>query len=255
MSRRNWLASALALITLVYGGNLVTKAGDHSWSQQTTYVSHSHFISRFAAQDFVPDGNLAKPAWGVASWVEVERGAFDRVKFPESATEIASLWTPSYVSFAFRCKYTTLNVYEGGDPSKDFWSLWERDVVEVFVNPHPEHMRHYYEFEVAPNNLWIDLEIDLGKTPFGNAKWESGFEHATHIDTQHHVWTCEMRIPVAAVNDAKPLEAAAEWRLNFFRADGPGGEAQRRLLSWSPVKSDTHSFHSPWSFGVIRFVK
>jgi len=53
----------------------------------------------------------------------------------------------------------------------------------------------------------------------------------------------------------KPLEADAEWRVNFFRADGTGGAAPRRLLSWSPVQSDTHSFHSPWSFGAMRFVK
>ena len=75
-----------------------------------------------------------------------------------------------YVYFAYRCKYTTLNVYEGKDPSKDFWTLWDRDVVEIFLNPQPEHMQHYYEFEVAPNNLWIDLEIDLDKKPFDDAQ-------------------------------------------------------------------------------------
>ncbi len=255
MLRRNRLASALALITLVYGGTLIVKAGDHSWSQQTTYVSHSHFISRFVTQDFVPDGDLTKPAWGAVSWVEVERDAFNRVKFPQSATEIASLWTPAYVYFAYRCKYNTLNLYDSKDTSKDFWELWERDVVEVFLNPEPKRIRHYYEFEVAPNNLWIDLEINLDKKPFGNAQWDSGYEHATHIDAKNHVWTCEMRIPVAAVNEMKPLEANAEWRLNFFRCDGEEKETQRRFISWSPVHNDTHSFHAPWSFGVIRFVK
>jgi hypothetical protein len=249
------LASALAFITLVFGCNVIAKAGDQSWSQQSSYVSTSQMNSKFLAKDFVAEGNLRKPVWRGVAWVKVDRDAFGPTPFPLSATEIASLWTPAYVYFAFRCKYTILNVYEVKDPRKDFWSLWERDVVEVFLNPHPERMRHYYEFEVAPNNLWIDLEIDLDKTPFGNAKWDSGFEHATHVDARNHVWTCEMRIPVAAVNNTKPLEANTEWRLNFFRADGPGDDTQRRFLSWSPVQSDTHSFHSPWSFGVIRFVK
>ena len=148
-----------------------------------------------------------------------------------------------------------MNLYESKDTSKDYWQLWERDVVEVFLNPQPERLRHYYEFEVAPNNLWIDLEIDLEKAPFNDPKWDSGFEHATQIDAQNHVWTCEMRIPVAAMKGTKPLAAGAEWRVNFFRMDGSGDHAQRRSLSWSPVQSDTHSFHSPWSFGVIRFVK
>jgi len=239
----------------VSGGSLMVDAAEVPGSDPQSYLSNSQFISRFITRDFVPDGNLAKPAWGVASWVEVGREAFNRVKFPQSATEIASLWTADYVYFAFRCKYTTLNVYEGRDPSKDFWKLWERDVVEIFLNPQPERMRHYYEFEVAPNNLWIDLQIDLDKKSSANAQWDSGFEHATSIDAKNHVWTCELRIPVAAMVGTKPLEANTEWRINFFRCDGPGNETQRRLLSWSPVHTDTHSFHSPWSFGVIRFVK
>ncbi len=247
--------AGLVVLIIVSGGSLMVEAAEVPGSQPQSYISNSQFISRFTTQDFVPDGNLAKPAWRVASWVEVERDAFNRVKFPQAATEIASLWTPAYVYFAFRCKYTTLNLFEGQDPSKDFWTLWDRDVVEIFLNPQPERMRHYYEFEVAPNNLWIDLEIDLDKKPFGNAKWDSGFQHATSVGAKNHVWTCELRIPVAALIGTKPLEANTEWRLNFFRADGEGDDTQRRFLSWSLVHNDTHSFHSPWSFGLIRFVK
>jgi alpha-galactosidase len=221
-----------------------------------SYVSNSQTTSKFVTQDFVPDGNLQKPAWRHAPWMKVDRDAYSSATYPQSVTEIASLWTANYAYFAFKCKYTTLNVYEGGDPSKDFWKLWERDVVEIFLNPHPEHMNHYYEFEVAPNNLWIDLEIDLDhRLPNGGADWNSGFEHATHIDAKNHVWTCEVRIPVAAVNQGQPLEANAEWRINFYRDDGPGGDAERRALSWSLIQGGTRSFHTPASFGQIRFVK
>jgi alpha-galactosidase len=254
MPCRKQLAGLVILIT-VLGGSLMVEATKGPGSQPQTYVSNSQFISKSTDGDFVPDGNLHKPMWRGASWVKVDHDAFKPVTFPQSATEIASLWTPAYVYFAYRCKYTTLNLYEGKDPSKDFWTLWDRDVVEVFLNPQPEHMRHYYEFEVAPNNLWIDLEIDLDKNPFNDAHWDSGFEHATHIDPQNHVWTCEMRIPIAAMKGTKPLEANTEWRLNFFRADGEGNDTQRRFLSWSLVHNDTNSFHAPWSFGVIRFVK
>jgi len=247
--------TALAGLVMLLGGSLMVTAAETPSKNPDTYVSNSRFMSKFTNQDFVPDGNLAKPAWRVASWVEVVRDPFTGAKLPQAATEIASLWTPNYVYFAFRCKYTTLNLYEGKDPSKDFWTLWDRDVVEVFLNPQPEHMKHYYEFEVAPNNLWIDLEIDLAKDPFNDPKWDSGFEHATHVDAENHVWTCEMRIPVAGLKGTKPLETDTEWRINFFRADGPGNDDQRRFLSWSPVRNDTHSFHSPWSFGLIKFVK
>lgn len=228
---------------------------DHVWAQQSTYVSSSKMEAKFLAQDFAPDGNLGKPQWRSASWAKVDHDAFKPVHFPQSAMEVGALWTPNYVYFAYRCKYTVLNLYDSKDTRKDFWELWNRDVVEVFLNPQPEHMRHYYEFEVAPNNLWIDLEIDLTKTPFGNAQWDSGFEHATQVDEKNHLWTCEMRIPVAAVNGSKPLQTNAEWRINFFRADGQGDDTKRRFLSWSLVRNDNDSFHAPWSFGVIRFVK
>jgi hypothetical protein len=247
---------ALAIVLVIAAGvSVMMGAAQVSAAHPQSYIGNSQFISRFITQDFAPDGDLAKPAWRTASWVEVRRDAFKRVKIPKSATEIASLWTPAYVYFAFRCKYTTLNVYEGGDPIKDFIKLWNRDVVEVFLNPQPEDMKHYYEYEVAPNGLWVDLEINLDKTPFADPKWDSGFEHVTHIDARNHVWTCEMRIPVAAINGTKPLEADTEWRLNMYRIDGPGDDTRRHFLSWSPVHNDHPSFHSPWSFGVIRFVR
>ena len=251
---RNLLACTVAILGLADGGNSMARAADHSWAQQSTYVSTSRMNSKFLARDFVPDGNLAKAIWRGASWAKIDHDAFKPVHFPQAATEIASLWTRDYVYFAYRCKYTTLNLYDSKETGKDFWELWNRDVVEVFLNPQPEHMRHYYEFEVAPNNLWIDLEIDLDKKPFGNAHWDSGFEHATVVDEKNHTWSCEMRIPVAAVNESKPLEANAEWRINFFRADGLGDDTKRRFLSWSLVHNDNDSFHAPWSFGVIRFV-
>jgi len=219
------------------------------------YDNTLRVTSEFTPEDFVPDGNLDKPVWRQAKWVKMDRDAFSAATYPQSEMEVASLWTASDVFFAFRCKYTKLNVYEGGDPTKDFWKLWERDVVEVFLNPQPERLNHYFEYEVAPNNLWIDLEIDLAKNPMNDAGWNSEFDHATRNDAPNHVWMCEMRIPVRTLGGVQPLRAGREWRVNFYRADGETGEGQRRLLSWSLVRSATRTFHTPVSFGLIQFVK
>lgn len=246
-----WGAVALVVMT---GGNIMTNAAQHPWAQQKTYVSNAQMTSKRTSHDFAVDAELQKPVWRDAPWVTMDHDAFHPVTFPQAATQVASVWTPSYVYFAFRCKYTVLNIFDSKDTSKDFWTLWDRDVVEVFLNPQPGRMRHYYEFEVAPNNLWIDLEIDLARKPFNNAKWNSGFEHATHVDPRNHIWTCEMRIPVVSMG-TKPLAVNTEWRLNIFRADGQGDDQHRRFLSWSLVHNDNDSFHAPWSFGVIRFVK
>jgi len=168
---------------------------------------------------------------------------------------VASLWTPGYVYFAYHCRYESLNIYPGEDPAKERWELWDRDVVEAFINPQPERFRHYYEFEVAPNNQWIDLEIDLTKKPMADAAWDSHFEHATKLDPEHKVWVMEMRIPVKSMN-AHPIQPGDEWRLNLYRCDGPGHDEQRRFMSWSALPpGHDGSFHQPASFGIIKFVK
>ena len=221
--------------------------------QSMSYTSNARITSKFSPEDFVPDGNLDKQVWKTADWVVMDHDASGQKRYPQSATEIATLWTPRYVYFAYRCKYESLNIYQDEDPAVEKWGLWNRDVVEVFINAQPERVNHYYEFEVSPNNLWIDLEINKDRSPFNDAGWDSGYDHATRVDAEHHIWTCEMRIPVAALG-AKEIDAGAEWRLNLFRADGQGEDHQRRFLSWSSIPGGG-TFHVPTRFGIIQFTK
>ena len=154
---------------------------------QATYTGDVRIGAKHASADFTPDGELGKTAWKVANWVEFTHSMSGNPDYPEQVTRVASLWTEKYIYFAFSCKYDALNVFEGEDTSKERWELWNRDVAEVFLNPQPERQLHYYEFEVAPNNQWIDLEITRGEKPNHDASWNSGFEHATHIDAKNHI--------------------------------------------------------------------
>jgi len=227
-------------------------AGTHM-AQSGPYTSINRINSKLISEDFVPDGDLHKRVWETADWAAFDHAMSGAPAYPEAATKVAALWTARYVYFGFRCRYTSLNVYEGEDPAKERWELWNRDVAEVFLNPQPERVSHYYEFEVAPNNQWIDLEIDKTKTPFNDARWDSHFDHATRIDAGNHFWTCEMRIPVKSMG-VKAGRSGEEWRVNFFRADGPGDDSQRRFMSWSTIPEGT-SFHVPTRFGIIYFVR
>ena len=222
-------------------------------SQTITYSSDAHINAKRAAADFTPDGNLSKQAWKDVNWAEFSRDMSGKANHPEQATRIASIWTDKYIYFAFSCKYEALNVFEGEDSSKERWELWNRDVAEVFLNPQPERQLHYYEFEVAPNNQWIDLEITRGEKPKHDASWNSGFAHATQVDEMNHIWAAEMRIPLASVSvlEAKP---GTEWRANFFRAAGKGSDTQRMFLAWSTIPEGT-TFHVPGRFGILRLVK
>ncbi|HTF62373.1 MAG TPA: carbohydrate-binding family 9-like protein, partial [Edaphobacter sp.] len=211
-------------------------------------------VSESSDVDVVPDGNLGKKMWSTAKRIRFDQAAFSRRTYPKEETVVASRWTTKYLYLAFWCHYQSLNTYEGEDAGAERWQLWERDVVEAFINPQPERPSHYYEFEVAPNNQWLDLDIDLKRLPFNDPKWNSGFEHATRIDSVRHLWTVEMRIPVVSMTN-EGVRPNAEWRINFYRCDGPGAGRSRRMLSWGPLPLNLprNSFHQPASFGVLRF--
>ncbi len=248
------LISMLVVLGVVAAGKLQRGApGEKAMSKDSPYLSNQLINARKAAADFDPDGNLAKTAWKHAKWIQFEHDMSGRKKFPEAATGVAALWTPENLYVAFRCRYSTLNIFESEDAAKERWELWTRDVVEVFVNPQPERVNHYYEFEVSPNNQWVDLEIDKTKTPFNDAGWNSGFLHAIRVDAKRRTWTCEMRIPAVSMGVDK-IPAGAEWRINFYRADGPGDDTQRRFMCWSPIP-EGRTFHVPERFGIVRFKK
>jgi hypothetical protein len=243
--------SAAATLALTMGAYTFARSAPAQNDSQ--YSSDSESVATYSSNDFVPDGDLSKTAWKQAKWVEFDHDPTGKTENPAIKTRVASIWSDRYVYFAFSSHYESLNVYEGEDISKERWELWNRDVVEVFLNPEPQRITHYYEFEVAPNNQWIDLEIDKTKTPFNDAAWNSGFEHATTIDEKNHLWSTEMRISLSAVGVEK-IQNGDQWRVNFFRAAGHGGDEKRTFLAWSSIPQGG-TFHVPNRFGILRFVK
>lgn len=219
-------------------------------SNRTLYSSQHSTVSRFCPTDFAADADLAKPGWQYADKVFFDTSYWPETRFPEARTRVASLWSETYVYFAFWSRYTQLFTYVGEDPNVERVGLWDRDVVEVFVNPFPERANVYWEFEVAPNNQWVDLAINLDEQPFYDAGWNSNFEHAVRTVEREKVWLCEMRIPLHAFGISR-IEPGAEWRLNYYRCDGPGDDTERRFLAWSPTLE--RSFHVPRRFGRLRF--
>jgi Carbohydrate family 9 binding domain-like len=242
------LVATIALTVATY-----TFAQSAAVQNDNQYLSSSETVATYSSNDFALDGDLSKAAWKQAKWVEFDHDPTGKTENPMIKTRVAAVWTDRYIYFAFSGHYESINVYEGEDISKERWELWNRDVVEVFLNPRPDRVTHYYEFEVAPNNQWIDLEIEKTKTPFNDASWNSGFEHATKIDETNHLWLTEMRIPLSAVGVTK-IQSGDQWRVNLFRAAGHGGDEKRTFLAWSAIPQGG-TFHVPNRFGILRFVK
>ncbi len=253
MKTRFGIVVTAALLVLA-GSSFLRSAGAEKSAPPATGYLHDLTIKAMPiAHNFTPDGDLSKGVWKGAESVKFDNEVRVEKSFRDSETQVQSLWTRDYVYLGYRCRYRELNVYTGEDITKERFGLWIKDTAEAFINPDPEHISHYYEFEVAPNNQWVDLEIDVSKKFTGNVHWDSGFEHAVKIDAKHHVWTAEMKIPVKSMG-VDALKPGTSWRLNFYRLDGPGDDSQRRFLAWSPLPpGDNRSFHQPSSFGIIEF--
>jgi len=206
--------------------------------------------ARHISQDFQPNGELDEPVWQMAKPVVMEYSSGDYSARPDMATTIRALWSNDSLYLAFECPYTKLTVFdppqldaERYDMEKKGVSLWDRDVVEAFIGSDPANPKRYAEFQVAPTNEKLDLNLELPQRDF---HWSSGFQTAVKVDQPAGRWTCEMRIPLKSLSSEKPT-AGARWRLNFFRCD----QANKAFLAWSPAL--TGSFHTPEKFGVLKF--
>ncbi len=85
------------------------------------------------------------------------------MRTPSASTEVRLLWTPATLYLQFIAHYRVITVFEDAEPTGRRDKLWDRDVVECFLQPDPSDPLHYYEFEVSPNGFWIDLDISHGQ--------------------------------------------------------------------------------------------
>jgi alpha-galactosidase len=166
---------------------------------------------------------------------------------PQRQTEARLLWNRHSLFVRFCCGYRTIDVFPdaGEDGRRD--GLWDRDVVEVFLQPDRFGEKYYKEFEVSPHGQWLDLDI----TPQGLRHIASGMRSRVKLDESAGLWTAEIAIPFAAV--AASFDSSQLWRVNFFRCEGL--DPQRFYSAWQPTETETPNFHVPQKFGWLRFVR
>ena len=166
---------------------------------------------------------------------------------PGRNTQVRALWSEQTLYLRFECRYRELCVFEDADPDGRRDYLWERDVVEAFLQPDPALPLFYREFEVSPNGMWVDLDI----YPGGRADLKSGMQRSAFVDRGSHVWTAEMAIPLLALTS--DFDPARIWRANFYRVEGL--KEPRAYLAWQPTHTPQPNFHVPAAFGNLRFAR
>jgi alpha-galactosidase len=171
---------------------------------------------------------------------------------PRLETEVRVLLSPTALYLRFVCHYRELFVFEESDPNGRRDHLWDRDVAEAFLQPpesfaKSEARRFYKEFEIAPNGMWIDLDI----SPSGLADLKSGMTRSVHVDEKNKIWTAELAIPMNSLTAR--FDPNATWRVNFYRVEGK--TEPRKYMAWQPTMTAQPNFHVPERFGVLRFGK
>ena len=170
---------------------------------------------------------------------------------PERETQVRVLWSPENLYLRFECRYRDLHLFADSDPNGRRDQLWDRDVAEAFLQPDPSRPQEYKEFEVSPNGMWIDLDIDLDNAPGRPSDLKSGMQRSVVLDEKARTWTAELAIPMRALT--RRFDPNSVWRVNFYRVEGKG--EPRGYYAWQPTHTPHPSFHVPAAFGRMWFAQ
>jgi hypothetical protein len=197
-----------------------------------------------------PDPNALE--WKSAATESMSKDCSRQIDYPNIKTEVRAFWTDTDLYLLFRCPYSQLNLFLPADNSTKRVSLWDRDVVEMFLGDDWTNIRHYREFEIAPTGDWIDLAIDLDHKSYDHG-WRSGWQTMARIDKDRKIWYAAARIPLSAVT-SKPVKGGVKWRMNLYRIEGLGADPQRHFLCWQPTcVQNRDPNHVPEHFGTLVF--
>jgi alpha-galactosidase len=162
-------------------------------------------------------------------------------------TEVRVLWNNAFLYLRFLCRYRSLTVFADSDAHGRRDQLWDRDVAEVFLQTDRSQPRRYWEFEISPNGMWVDLEI----SPDGKRDPASGMKSRVAVNEADKIWTAELVLPMAVLMAG--FDPSQEWRVNFFRVEG--ATEPRFYSAWRPTYTPQPNFHVPEAFGILRFQK
>ncbi len=220
-------------------------AQDESRREEENQATNSFYLE----QDLMPDANVGARDWKSFPPTIYNGDWQGALSHPALETAVRSRWSKDFVYFAFSCRYRDLNVNDNPHIDKKTMHLWDRDVVEVYLQPPSCGSHSYYEFEMSPAGEWLDLYGDVSRE-IEDFSWQSGMEVASGIDAPHRLWHVVCRIPQSCFGCQ--IKAGDTWKGNFYRIDGKG---DRTFLAWSPTMTTEARFGVPERFGFIRFLE
>jgi cellulose/xylan binding protein with CBM9 domain len=216
---------------------------------QTTPLSKcattsSEIVAAYVAGEISLDARRPATEWQSAQSIVFCSDWQGKNPDEQRETKVRVLWSSQTLYLKFECRYRELFLFEDSDSNGRRDHLWDRDVVEAFLQPDPARGHYYREFEVSPNGMWIDLDI----FPGGLVDLKSGMKRSVFLDDKGR-WAAELSIPMSALT--RTFDPTAVWRVNFYRVEGK--KEPRAYLAWQPTDTPEPNFHVPAAFGRLRF--
>lgn len=240
------LTDPMIRLTLVFTLTLLAtvargQAGDSAWL----------VVKRTA--DFAVNGQGDNVAWNRADWVRLP---VQKAGAKPLVTDVKLLYSETGLYVLFRCDDEKLTA----TLMEDFTSLWQEDVVEVFLWP-DSTVPIYFEYELSPLNYELAMLVPNIRGKFQGWKpWNyvgnQRTQHATSVRGGPKAsgatvtgWTAEVFIPYRLLTPIvqAPPTTGSRWRGNLYRIDYDRGYA-----TWAWQKTGG-SFHEFDKFGILIF--
>src|SRR5579864_5463382 len=207
--------------------------------------SSSEIVAAYIPCEFELNAGRPSSLWESADPIAFCTDWRGEIADPLRETQVRVLWTEQNLYLRFECRYRELFLFHDSDFAGRRDRLWDRDVVEAFLQPDPANAGHYQEFEVSPNGMWVDLDI----FPGGRKNLESGLRRSAVLDDHAKTWSAELSIPIPILTAR--FNPDSIWRANFYRVEGK--HEPRAYIAWQPTLTPQPNFHVPDRFGSLRF--
>ena len=202
--------------------------------------------------DFAINGKGDQPEWSNTSWAPLTQIDSSNLRYP-TRFKILYSSTGIYVLFSGTDKKITTKDF------KDFESIFNGDVFEVFFHPDPA-VPVYYEYEVNAMGRELILAISNltghnfqswipKRSPVKKMVDIKGGSQAINADIES--WSAEIYFPFGALGilpHVPPLKGD-EWHANFCRLDYDSG----KMVKWSYSPNIKTSFHELEAYYTIKF--
>lgn len=134
--------------------------------------------------------------------------------------------------------------------------IYDEEVVEIFIASGSESPIDYYEFELSPNGVLLDVKVhnpdDDRTTMQLDFGWNCpGLRWGARRDDANHRWQAYYAIPWTSIGATSILPTT--WRANFYRIERPR-HGTPEFSCWSPTLTDPADFHKPAQFGMLTLI-